>query len=58
MYAIRSYYGLKVLDRFLAGRTLLKIGWCFDEQLVEGLPREPHDVPMDLVVTDRRTVRR
>ena len=33
----------------------LKVGLCFDFQLVETLPVEPHDVPVDRVVTDRRT---
>jgi 5-formyltetrahydrofolate cyclo-ligase len=41
-------------DRFLAdvdpGCT--KIGVCFDAQLVEELPTEPHDVRLDVVVTE------
>jgi 5-formyltetrahydrofolate cyclo-ligase len=28
----------------------------FDLQVVEALPREPHDVPLDAVVTELRTL--
>lgn len=28
----------------------------FDEQLVEALPREPFDVPLDLICTPTRTI--
>ncbi|MGB8933173.1 MAG: 5-formyltetrahydrofolate cyclo-ligase [Anaeromyxobacteraceae bacterium] len=35
----------------------LRIGLGFDVQVVPALPREPHDVPLDLVVTDVRTLR-
>lgn len=59
LHGVRLGYGSGYFDRFLAGREdLLKIGWCFDVQLVDELPREPHDVPMDLVVTERRVARR
>lgn len=41
-------------DRFLAvtGPQVLKIGVCFDLQIVEEVPSEPHDVRMDAVVTE------
>ena len=40
-------------DRFLSGvrRDTLVVGVCFDEQLVDSLPTEPHDVAMTHVVT-------
>jgi 5-formyltetrahydrofolate cyclo-ligase len=42
-------------DRFLADTRAgcTAIGVCFFEQVVDALPVEPHDVTMDLVVTDR-----
>lgn len=45
----RGYY-----DRYLTQPTLraVKIGVCFAHQLVDTLPVEPHDVPMDCVVTE------
>lgn len=42
----RGYY-----DRFLAAASGLKAGVCFDDQLVGDVPREAHDVAMDVLVT-------
>ena len=41
-------------DRFLAGvrDDCVTIGVCFHEQLVAEVPTEPHDVAVDVVVTD------
>jgi len=41
-------------DRFLPGRAeqVVLIGVAFVEQLVESLPTEPHDVTLDMVVTE------
>lgn len=38
-------------DRFLAGLEIYRIGVCFPHQLLAEIPCEPHDVPMDEVVT-------
>jgi 5-formyltetrahydrofolate cyclo-ligase len=35
----------------------LRVGLGFDVQVVPSLPREPHDVPLDLVLTEERTLR-
>ena len=42
-------------DRFLAsaGDSLYKIGIGYGFQLVESVPREPHDKALDLVITSR-----
>lgn len=34
-----------------------RVGIAFDVQLVPTLPREPHDAPLDAVVTESRTLR-
>lgn len=34
-----------------------RVGLCFDEELLERLPSEAHDAPVDVVVTDLRTIR-
>ena len=41
-------------DRFLAALPAgcLTVGVCFAEQLVDELPVEPHDRPVDVVVSD------
>lgn len=41
----RAYY-----DRFLAGLHTTTVGACFDEQIVDALPMESHDVWLDAVV--------
>ncbi|MFA7232740.1 MAG: 5-formyltetrahydrofolate cyclo-ligase [Terrimicrobiaceae bacterium] len=38
-------------DRFLAGAGGVRAGVCFDDQVVEDVPREAHDLRMDFVVT-------
>lgn len=51
-HGYRLGYGGGYFDRFLAGRKLPAIGLAYDLQLVDELPREPHDVPMTAVVTE------
>lgn len=45
-------------DRWLAGpgKGLATVGLAFHEQLVDELPAQAHDVPMDWVLTDTETV--
>ena len=55
----RIGYGKGYYDRSLhrlegSGRL---IGFCYDFQLVEEIVGEPHDVTMDLIVTESRVVR-
>ena len=42
----KGYY-----DRFLPTASGLRVGVCFEDQIVEAIPGEPHDVRMDFVVT-------
>lgn len=50
----KGYYD-KTLHR-LEGNGRL-IGLCYDFQLVERIAGEPHDVKMDLIITEKRIVR-
>lgn len=43
-------------DRTLQGTRALRIAVAFDLQIVDRVPREPHDLTMDLVVTPTRTL--
>ena len=53
----RLGYGLGYYDKFLAKLPkALKIGLCFDFQVVDKVPRESYDVPVDMVVTEERIV--
>lgn len=44
-------------DQYLKEFDGLKIGLCFDFQLVESVPREDHDQLVDAVMTEERFVR-
>lgn len=52
----RLGYGKGYYDRLLHECRGLLVGLCFDFQLVEKLPAEAHDVRMNMVVTDERTL--
>lgn len=44
----RGYY-----DRWLAAApaTIVRIGLCYPHQFLDAIPHEPHDIPMDCIVT-------
>lgn len=48
----RLGYGKGYYDAFLAKTDALKVGVCFSEEVVDAVPRESHDQPVDWVVTD------
>ena len=48
----RLGYGRGHFDRFLARHRITAIALAYEEQLVPGLPRDAHDVPMDVLVTE------
>ena len=54
----RLGYGGGFYDRFLAGINALKIGICFDEQLLknETLPVKETDIKLDIIITDKEMV--
>ena len=43
-------------DRLLRSARAVKIGVGYEFQLVDELPAEPHDVPMDIVITEHTTI--
>jgi 5-formyltetrahydrofolate cyclo-ligase len=50
----RLGWGGGFYDKFLAKQpNALKVGVCFQNGFVaEGIPREPHDIPLDKVITE------
>ena len=53
----RIGYGLGYYDKFLRKvPKAIKIGLSFDFQVVDKLPREMHDVPVDFIVTEERVI--
>ncbi len=55
----RLGYGGGYYDRLLKKKLphQVAVGVCFDVQLVGSLPRDPWDVPVDVVVTESRLLR-
>ena len=51
---VRLGHGGGYYDRWLAGCSGWKVGLCRAALLQDRLPRGPYDIPVDLVVTDRR----
>lgn len=51
--------GAGFYDRFLAQPDFRGItcGFALDEQLIDAVPTHSHDVPVDMIVTDRQTLR-
>lgn len=49
----RLGYGAGYFDRFLALRTFSIIGIGFEEQVIDHMPTEAHDVKMTHLITDR-----
>jgi len=46
----KGYY-----DRLLTTLSIPKIGLCYNFQLVDEIPMESFDIPMDIIVTDKET---
>ena len=53
----RIGYGFGYYDKFLKKvPKAVKIGLCFDFQVVDKIPHEEHDVPVDFIVTDKQVI--
>jgi 5-formyltetrahydrofolate cyclo-ligase len=54
----RLGYGGGYYDRFLVNDApqARRIGFAFELQLVDKLPLEPHDQPLDILITEKRIV--
>lgn len=52
----RIGFGEGYYDRYLASVNAYKIGVCFDYQVVDRIACAPHDVPMDMIVTEKRVI--
>ena len=54
----RLGYGFGFYDKFLQKIPhAVKVGLAFDFQSVDEIPKEVHDVPVDVIVTDKEVIR-
>ena len=49
---VRLGFGLGVYDKLLADSSAVKIGLCYDFQVIDSLVPESHDVKMNYVVSE------
>ena len=52
----RIGYGKGYYDRFLQSHSVIKVGAIYEELTVRQIPTEPHDLPVDLLVTERGVI--
>lgn len=54
----RIGYGKGYYDKFISSLDykVKKIALCYDFQLLDSIPSEAHDVKMDIIITENRTV--
>lgn len=52
----RMGFGKGYYDRLLYGSDAIKIGLCYDFQLLDIIPSDKHDIPMDIIITEERIV--
>jgi 5-formyltetrahydrofolate cyclo-ligase len=49
----RIGYGKGFYDRLLKNTSAVKIGIAYEFQIIENIPAEPHDTPMDFIATEK-----
>lgn len=52
----RLGYGGGYYDRFLKDKDILKVGYCFDFQVIDEVPSLKHDVRVDIIITEKRVI--
>ena len=50
----RLGFGMGYYDKYLETSNSYKIGLCFDEQIIDNVVVEPHDIKMDMIITKKR----
>lgn len=53
----RLGFGKGYYDRYMSEKSTLKIGLCYDFQVVNGISVNSWDVPLDIIVTEKRIIR-
>ena len=53
----RIGFGKGYYDRFLENKNCIKIGLCYDFQIIKGIPHESYDIPLDIIISEKRTIK-
>ena len=53
----RLGFGKGYYDKYMSGKTVLKIGLCYDFQVTDEIAAQPWDVPLDMIVTEKRIIK-
>lgn len=54
----RLGYGGGYYDRFFKDKNILKVGYCFDFQVIDEVPSLKHDVKVDMIITEKRVIKK
>ena len=54
---IRLGYGKGYYDRFLSSTNAVKISLTYSKQIVKSIPSESHDIKIDWIITEDKTVK-
>ncbi len=54
----RIGFGKGFYDRYLTNKSCLKIGICHDFQVLDKIEAQPWDVPLDIIITEKRVIYR
>lgn len=54
----RIGYGKGYYDRFLSlGKSKCIMGLSYESQIINGIPNNEHDIPVDIIITEKRIIR-
>ena len=52
----RIGFGKGYYDKFLKGKNCLKIGICYDYQILDTIPNNEHDIGIDIIISEKRVI--
>ncbi|MFA7637558.1 MAG: 5-formyltetrahydrofolate cyclo-ligase [Monoglobales bacterium] len=53
----RLGFGKGCYDKFLINANALKVGYCYDFQVLDEIPADEHDIKMDYLITEKGLVK-
>ena len=53
----RIGFGKGYYDKFLENKNCIKIGLCYDFQIIKGIPYNKYDIPLDIIISEKRIIK-